>query len=56
LEQLISATAFHSEGAAQANLSAAHRKVAAARGHRQHEEHREHHEHFEDPAQRKQET
>lgn len=56
LEQLISTTAFHSEGAAQANLSAAHRKVAAARGDRQREEHRQHHEHFEDSAQRKQDT
>jgi putative FmdB family regulatory protein len=56
LEQLISHSAFHSEGATQANLSAQHRKMGAVRGDRQREEHRQHHEHFEDPAQRKQGT
>jgi putative FmdB family regulatory protein len=56
LEQLISGAAVHSESAHQANLSAAHRKVAAARGERQREDHRSQHEHFEDPAQRKQGT
>lgn len=56
LEQLISTSAVHSEGASQANLSAAHRKVAAIRGDRQREEHRNHHEHFEDSAQRKEDT
>ena len=48
LKQLISSSAFHSENASQANLSAAHRKVAAARGDRHRDEHRQHHEHFED--------
>ena len=52
LEQLISTTAFYSEGMAQANLSAQHRKVAAARGDRNREEHRQHHEHFEDTSTR----
>ena len=56
LEQLISTSAVHSEGASQANLSAAHRKAAAVRGDRQREEHRHHHEHFEDPVPRKQGT
>jgi putative FmdB family regulatory protein len=54
LEQLISTSVFHSQGASQANLSVAHRKVAAARGERQRAEHQQHHEHFEDsPAQPK---
>jgi putative FmdB family regulatory protein len=56
LEQLISGAAVHSESAHQANLGAAHRKVAATRGERQREEHRSHHEHFDDPAHRKQGT
>jgi putative FmdB family regulatory protein len=53
LEQLISTSSVHSESARQANLSAQHRKVAAARGERQGGEHRHYHEHFEDPAPRK---
>lgn len=56
IEQLISNSAFHSEGATQANLSAAHRKVAAARGEREKAEHRHHHEHFEDPGHTKEGT
>jgi len=56
LEQLISTSSFHSAAASQANLSAAHRKVAATRGDREREEHRRHHEHFEDSAHRKQDT
>jgi putative FmdB family regulatory protein len=48
LEQLITNSAFHSESGSHANLSAQHRKTAAARGDRQREEHRHHHEHFED--------
>ena len=56
LEHLISLSAFHSEGAIQANLSAQHRKVAAVRGDRQRAEHQQEHEHFEDPAHRKQGT
>ncbi len=48
LEQLISRSAVHSEGSHQANLSAAHRKVAAARGDRMRDEHQHLHEHFED--------
>lgn len=54
LEQLISSCAVHSEGSHQANLSAAHRKVAAARSDRQRQDHRQHHEHFEDTAHGKQ--
>jgi putative FmdB family regulatory protein len=50
LEQLISACGIRSESTTQANLSAAHRKAAAARGARQREEHRHHHEHFDDHA------
>ena len=49
LEQQISSYAVHSEAAHQANLSAAHRKAAAARGDRMHDEHQHLHEHFEDP-------
>lgn len=56
LEQLISTSAVRSESTTQANLSAAHRKVAAVRGDRQREEHRRHHEHFEDPQHRKEDT
>jgi putative FmdB family regulatory protein len=48
LEQLISPSTFHSDSASHANLSAAHRKVAAARGDRHRDEHRQHHAHFED--------
>ena len=48
LEQILSTCAVHSEGASQANLRAAHRKVAAARDARQREEHQHLHEHFED--------
>ena len=48
LEQLISACAVSSENTQQANLSAAHRKVAAARGDRLREQHQHLHEHFED--------
>jgi putative FmdB family regulatory protein len=48
LDQLISTYAVRSESTTQANLAAAHRKAAAARGARQHEEHIHHHEHFED--------
>lgn len=50
LEQLISACAMHSESTRQANLSAAHRKVAAARGNRLRDEHQHLHEHFDDQA------
>ncbi len=56
LEQLVSGVAVHSESTSQANLSAAHRKVAAARGERQRDEHRQHHEHFEDIPRTKQDT
>jgi putative FmdB family regulatory protein len=52
LEQLISRSAVHSEGMHQANLDAAHRKVAAARGDRVRDEHQHLHEHFEDRATR----
>jgi putative FmdB family regulatory protein len=48
LEQLISSCAVHSESTHQANLNAAHRKVAAARGDRLRQEHQHLHEHFED--------
>jgi putative FmdB family regulatory protein len=50
LEQLISRCAVSSEGTQQANLSAAHRKVAAARGDRLRDQHQHLHEHFEDGA------
>ena len=50
LEQLISACAVSSENTQQANLSAAHRKVAAARGDRLRDQHQHLHEHFEDGA------
>ena len=48
LQQLISACAVSSESSRQANLSAAHRKVAAARNGRLRDEHRGLHEHFDD--------
>jgi putative FmdB family regulatory protein len=48
LEQQISNCAVHSDASHQANLSAAHRKVAAARGERSRDEHQHLHEHFED--------
>lgn len=48
LEQQISTCAVHSEAVHQANLSAAHRKVAAARGEQSRDEHQHLHEHFED--------
>jgi putative FmdB family regulatory protein len=48
LEQLISACAVSSENTQQANLRAAHRKVAAARGDRLRDQHQHLHEHFED--------
>jgi hypothetical protein len=48
LEQQISACAVSSENTQQANLSAAHRKVAAARGDRLRDQHQHLHEHFED--------
>jgi putative FmdB family regulatory protein len=48
LEQLISACAVSSESTQQANLSAAHSKVAAARGDRLRDQHQHLHEHFED--------
>ena len=48
LEQLISMCAVSSDSTQQANLSAAHRKVAAARGHRLRDQHQHVHEHFED--------
>jgi putative FmdB family regulatory protein len=48
LEQLISPCSMSSAGTRQANLQAAHRKVAAARNDRQREQHQELHEHFED--------
>ncbi len=48
LEKLISACAVSSENTQQANLSAAHRKVAAARGDRLRDQHQHLHEHFED--------
>lgn len=50
LDQLISACAVSSEGSRQANLSAQHRKFAAARQDRAHGEHRNLHEHFEDSS------
>jgi putative FmdB family regulatory protein len=50
LEQLISACAVSSENTQRANLSAAHRKVAAARGDRLRDQHQHVHEHFEDGA------
>jgi len=50
LEQLISRCAVSSENTQQANLSAAHRKVAAARGDRLRDQHQHLHEHFEDGA------
>jgi putative FmdB family regulatory protein len=50
LEQLISACAVSSENTQQANLRAAHRKVAAARGGRLRDQHQHLHEHFEDGA------
>ncbi len=48
LEQLISRCAVSSESTQRANLSAAHRKVAAARSDRLHDQHQHLHEHFED--------
>jgi putative FmdB family regulatory protein len=48
LAQLISRCAVSSDSTQQANLSAAHRKVAAARGHRLRDQHQHVHEHFED--------
>jgi putative FmdB family regulatory protein len=48
LKQLVSACAVSSESTQQANLSAAHRKVAAARGDRLRDQHQHLHEHFED--------
>ncbi|GEM_PF-1249321 len=48
LEQLVSTCAVRSESTIQANLRAAHRKAAAARGARQRDEHQHLHEHFED--------
>ena len=48
IEQQISSCAVHSEASHQANLSAAHRKAAAARGDRVRDEHQHLHEHFED--------
>ncbi|HEY7334045.1 MAG TPA: zinc ribbon domain-containing protein [Bryobacteraceae bacterium] len=50
LEQLISSCAVRSEATTQANLAAAHRKVAAARNSRLRDEHKGLHEHFEDRA------
>jgi putative FmdB family regulatory protein len=50
LEQLISACAVSSENTQRASLSAAHRKVAAARGDRLRDQHQHVHEHFEDGA------
>lgn len=50
LEQLISACAVHSESTSQMNLSAAHRKAAAARGDRLRDQHQHLHEHFDDHA------
>ena len=50
LEQLISRCAVSSENTQQANLIAAHRKVAAARGDRLRDQHQHLHEHFEDGA------
>jgi len=52
LEQQISGYAVHSEASHQTNLSAAHRKVAAARGERSRDEHQHLHEHFEDSPRR----
>ena len=48
LEEQISACAVSSENTQQANLRAAHRKVAAARGDRLRDQHQHLHEHFED--------
>lgn len=48
LQQQISTCAVHSEGAHEANLAAAHRKAAAARGNRMRDEHEHLHEHFDD--------
>jgi len=48
LKQLISTCAVRSESTQQANLSAAHRKVAAARGDRMRDEHQHLHGHFDD--------
>lgn len=50
LEQLISACAVQSEGTSEANLRAAHRKVAAKREGRVRDEHQHLHEHFDDSA------
>jgi putative FmdB family regulatory protein len=52
LEQLISACSVSSETTRQANLRAAHRKVAAARNDRLRDQHQHLHEHFEDRAAR----
>ena len=48
LEQLISSCTVSSENTQQANLRAAHRKVAAARNDRLRQQHQHVHEHFED--------
>jgi putative FmdB family regulatory protein len=48
LEQLISTCSISSETTRQANLKAAHRKVAAARNDRVLDQHQQLHEHFED--------
>jgi hypothetical protein len=50
LEPLISACAVSSEHTQRANLSAAHRKVTAARGDRLRDQHQHVYEHFEDGA------
>ena len=46
LEQLISSCAMSSETTRGANLSSAHKKVAAGRKERRHEEHKHLHQHF----------
>ena len=48
LDQLLSLCSVSSETSRQANLSAAHAKVAAVRNDRQRQEHSHLHEHFED--------
>lgn len=48
LEQLLSLCSVSSEASRQANLSAAHAKVAAVRNDQRRQEHSHLHEHFED--------
>jgi len=48
LEQLISLCSVSSEGRREANLSAAHAKVAALRGDKQRQQHTDLHGHFDD--------